>query len=69
MFGNAGSPICIVHVDMTLTGSKVNVTGLVKFQKLHFSRSISSATLAWSSKVMVDDDSTGPTGSLQLVGA
>ena len=36
-------------------------------QKLHFSTSISSTISAWSSKVMVDHDSTGP--SLQLVGA
>jgi len=34
---------------------------------VHFSRSISSAVFAWSSKVMVGGDSTGP--GLQLVGA
>jgi len=38
--------------------------GASKFQKFHFSRSISSAILAWSSKLMVDHDS-----SLQLIGA
>jgi len=54
---------------MTLTWSKVKikVTVLLKLRKLHSSRSISSAILAWSSKLMVDHDSTGP--SLQLVGA
>jgi len=73
MVGQAGSPACIVHVDMTLTRSnvkaKVKVTGLLKFRKLpkiaHF-RSIYSATLARSSKPMVDHNSTGP--SLQFVG-
>jgi len=38
-----------------------------KLGKLHFSRSISSAVLAWSSKLVVDGDSMGP--GLQLVGA
>ena len=68
MFGHAGSPIGIVHADMTLTRCKVKVkvTGLLKFRKLHFSRSI-SAISAWSTKVMVDHDSPGP--SLQLFGA
>jgi len=67
--GRAGSPTRIVHVDMTLTRSKVKVkvTGLLKFRKLHFSRSISSAILAWSSKMMVGRDSMGP--SLQLIRA
>jgi len=46
------------HADLTLTQSKVRVTGLLKFRKLQFSRSI-SAILAWSSKLMVDHDSTG----------
>jgi len=52
----------IVHADMTLIWSKVKVkvTGLLKFRKLHFSRSISSAVLAWSSKMMVDSDGMGP---------
>jgi len=67
MVGHAGCHTCIVHVDVTLTGSKVKVKvmGLIKFQKLHFSVSISSAILAWSSKLMHDHDSTGT--SLQLV--
>jgi len=38
---------------------KVKVTELLEFQKLHFSMSISSAILAWSSKLMVDYDSMG----------
>jgi len=67
MVGHAGSPTGIVHADVTLTRSKVKVTGLLKFRKLHFSRSVSSAISAWSSKVIVDHDGTGP--SLQLVGA
>ena len=56
MVRHAGSPICIAHADMTLTWSKVNikVTDLLKFQKLHFSTSISCTILAWSSKMMVD---------------
>jgi len=33
---------------------------LPKLQKLHFSRSISSAVLAWSSKLMVGGDSMEP---------
>jgi len=63
--GLAGSPSCMVYDDVTLTWCTVKVTRLLKFRKLHFSRSISSAILAWSSKLMVDHDSTGP--SLQLV--
>jgi len=55
---NAGSSTSIVQVDMTLIGSKVKVkvTGLPKFRKLHCSRSISTAILAWSSKLMVDHE-------------
>jgi len=45
---------------------KVKVTKLVKLQKLHFSRFISSAIFAWSSKLTVDSDSMGP--GLQLDG-
>jgi len=56
----AGSP-----AHMTYTLSKVKVTDLLKFRKLHFSTSISSSILAWSSKVMVDYDSMGPTLQLQ----
>jgi len=69
--GHAGSPTCIVHADMTLTRSKVKVkvkvTKLLDLQKLHFSRSICSAILAWSSKLTVANDSMGP--GLQLVAA
>jgi len=64
MVGPTGSPTRIVHVDMTLTRSNVKVTGLLKFRKLHFSRSISSTISACSSKLMVDHDSMGP--GLQL---
>jgi len=46
---------------------KVKVTELVKFRKSHFSRSISSATFARSSKLMADVHSMGPV--LQRVGA
>ena len=69
MVVHAGSPTPIVHVDVTLTRCKfkVKVTGLLKFRKLHFSRSISSAILAWSSELMVDYDSMG--ASLHLIGA
>jgi len=49
------------------TLSKVKVTELLKFRKLHFSRSISFAILAWSSKLMVDYDNMGP--NIQLVRA
>jgi len=43
------------------------VTELPKLRKLHFSRSISSAVFAWSSKLMVGGDSMG--SGLQLVRA
>jgi len=66
MVGYIGNPTG-VHAGMTLTRSKVKVTGLLKFRKLHFSKSISCTISTWSSKVMVDHDSTGP--SLQLVRA
>jgi len=48
-----------MRTNVTLTRSKVNmkVTELLKIGKLHFSRSICSAILAWSSKLMVDYDS------------
>jgi len=49
------------------TLSKIKVTELLKFRKLHFSRSISFAILAWSSKLMVDYDIMGP--NIQLVRA
>ena len=58
-----------MHTSVTSTRSKVkvNVTELPKLRKVHCSRSVFSAVFAWSSKVMVGDDSTGP--GLQLVGA
>jgi len=34
MVGHAGSPIGIVHADMTLTRSEVKVMGLLNFRKL-----------------------------------
>jgi len=46
---------------------KVKVNDLLKFRKLHFSTSTSSAILAWRSQLMGDYDSIGPT--LQLFGA
>ena len=61
---------CACYRNMTLTQSKVKVTGLLKFRKLTkiaLFRSISSAILAWSSELMVDYDSMG--ASLHLVGA
>jgi len=66
MVGRAGSPTRIMY-DVTMTRSKVKVTELLKLQKLHFSRSVSSAIFAWISKLMVDGDSMGPV--VQLVGA
>jgi len=56
-----------MHTSVTSTRSKVKVTELPKLRKVHFSRPISSAVFAWSSKVMVGSGSTGP--GLQLVGA
>jgi len=55
--------------SMTLTRFKVKfkVTELPNFQKLHFPASISSAILAWSSKLMADYDNVGP--NLQPIGA
>jgi len=65
----AGSLICVAHADMTFTRSKVmvKVTGLLNVQKLHFSKSIFSASLPHSSKLVVDYGGMGP--SLQHVGA
>jgi len=48
-----------MRTSVTSTLSKVKVTELMKFRKLHFSRSIFSAIFAWSSKLMIDDDSMG----------
>jgi len=67
--GYAGSPICAACADMTLTRSniKVMVTGLLNFRKLHFPKSISSARLPRSSKLMADYGGMEP--NLQLDGA
>jgi len=54
-------------VTSTRSKFKVKVTELPKLRKVHFSRSISSAVLPWSSKLMVVGHSMGP--GLQLVGA
>jgi len=64
-----GRPRPHMRTSVTSTRSKVKVkvTELPKLQKVHFSRSISSTVLAWSSKLMVDDHSMGP--GLQLIGA
>jgi len=52
-----------MRINMTSTRSKVKVkvkvTELLKFRKLHFSSSISSAIFAWSSKLMVVGDRIG----------
>ena len=55
------------NVTWTQSKVKIKVMELRKLQRLHFSRSISSAVLAWSSKLMVGGDSMGP--AVQLVGA
>jgi len=57
----------VLQCDVDPSKVKVKVTELPKLRKLHFSRSISSAVLAWSSKLMVDGDSMGP--GLHHVGA
>jgi len=64
-----GRPRPDMHTSVTMTRFevKVKVMELLKLRKLHFSRSISSAILAWSSKLTVDSDSMGP--DLQLIGA
>ena len=54
-----------MRTSVTSTQSKVKVMELPKLRRLHFSRSISSAVLSWSSKLMVSGDSMGP--GLQLV--
>jgi len=53
-----GRPRPDMHTSMTSTQCKV--TELLKFRILHFSRSISSAILACSSKLMADFDDMGP---------
>jgi len=55
--GRSRSDVC---TSVTSTWSKVKVTQLQKFRKLHFSKSISSTILVWSSKLMVDYDNMGP---------
>ena len=70
MVGRAGNGMCTVDADITLTKVKVKIAVLLNSEncrKLNFSRSISSAILAWSSKLMVDYDNMGL--SLQLIGA
>jgi len=64
-----GRPRPDMHTSVTSTRSKVKVkvTELPKLRKLHFCRSISSAVLVHSSKLMVDGDSMGP--GLQLLRA
>ena len=62
-----GRPRPDVHTSMTRSKVKIKVTELLKFRKLHFSTSIFSTILAWSSKLMVDYDNMGP--NLQLVRA
>jgi len=47
-------------VTSTRSEVKVKVTELPKLRKVHFSTSISSAILAWSSKLMVGGHRTGP---------
>jgi len=56
-----------MRTSVTSTQSKVKVTDLSKLRKLHFSMSISSAVLMYSSKLMADGHRMGP--GLQLVGA
>jgi len=62
-----GRPRPVVRTSMTSTRCKVKVkvTELPKLR--NFSRSISSAGFAWSSKLMVDGHSMGP--GLQCFGA
>jgi len=53
--------------DTAMETIKVKVTELPKLRKVHFSKSISFAISAWTSKLMVGGHSMGP--GLQLVGA
>ena len=57
-----GRPRPHMRTSVTSTRSKVKVkvTELPKLRKLHFSKSISSAVLVGSSKLMVGGDSMGP---------
>jgi len=43
----AGSLVCTVPADMTLTCFKVKVTGLLQFRKLHSSMSPSAIWPRW----------------------
>jgi len=52
------------RVTSTRSKVKVKVKELLKFRKLHFSTSISSAILAWGSKLMVGDNTMGSFYSL-----
>ena len=49
-----------ISVTSTRSKVKVKVTELPLFRKLHFSRAMSSAILACSSKLMVDGDNMRP---------
>jgi len=60
IFWCVGRPRPDMHTSVTSSRSKVKVTDLLKFQKLYFSRSISSTVFAWSWKLMVGSDSMGP---------
>jgi len=60
-------PDMSTSVTLTRFKVKVKVTELLKLRKLHFSTSISSAVLAWSSKLMVVSDSMAPALQLSLV--
>jgi len=51
-----GRPRLHMRTSVTSTRSKVKVTELPKLRKVHFSRSISSATFTWTSKLMIDSD-------------
>ena len=62
-----GRPQPDMRTSVTSTRSKIKVKELLKLRQVHFSRSISSAVLAWSSKLMVGGHTMGP--GLQLVGA
>ena len=60
-----GRPRPHMRTSVTSTRSKVKakVTVLPKLRKVHFSRSISSAISAWSSKLMVGGHSMEPVGA------
>jgi len=53
----------------SVTSSRSKVEELPKLRKLHLSTSISSAVLAWISKLMVGGDSMGHVSGLQLIRA